>query len=277
MIRLYRAAYGNSGMNARQVLEEMVCDAMGKMNAFATEETSTVAGEVGQFLRDLRKTALETQTDGQKNSAQEGVKFSREIFDNAARQFDNEISQWDNDGRDGDRQFILGTTGEILQGLGAVENDIYMNGDKINTILEEHPEMTLSEIKQIPQILNDPTLILKSRNVGRRGSQNTRMVLFGTAKAQNNLPIMVIFDVRPTEGHFVVTDMQKVTSAYTKTTDAVGFVKNSFVMYADKKRATPLLRTIGFHTPIELRQGGYVGSIAYNKQNVNLYGELEFR
>ena len=273
MIRLYTAAYGNSGMNARQVLEEMVCDAMGKMNAFATEETSTVAGEVGQFLRDLRKEALETQTDGQKNSAQEGVKFSREIFDNAARQFDNEISQWDNDGRDGDRQFILGTTGEILQGLGAVENDIYMNGDKINTILEEHPEMTLSEIKQIPQILNDPTLILKSRNVGRRGSQNTRMVLFGTAKAQNNLPIMVIFDVRPTEGHFVVTDMQKVTSAYTKTTDAVGFVKNSFVMYADKKRATPLLRTIGFHTPIELRQGGYVGSIAYNKQNVNLYGE----
>ena len=79
MIRLYTAAYGNSGMNARQVLEEMVCDAMGKMNAFATEETSTVAGEVGQFLRDLRKTALETQTDGQKNNAPEGVKFSREL------------------------------------------------------------------------------------------------------------------------------------------------------------------------------------------------------
>lgn len=76
MIRLYTAAYGNSGMNARQVLEEMVCDAMGKMNAFATEETSSVAGEVGQFLRDLRKAALETQTEGQKNSAPEGVKYS---------------------------------------------------------------------------------------------------------------------------------------------------------------------------------------------------------
>ena len=79
MIRLYTAAYGNTGMNARQVLEEMVCDAMGKMNAFATEETSTVAGEVGQFLRDLRKAALETQTEGQKNNAQEGVKHSREL------------------------------------------------------------------------------------------------------------------------------------------------------------------------------------------------------
>ena len=79
MIRLYTAAYGNTGMNARQVLEEMVCDAMGKMNAFATEETSAVAGEVGQFLRDLRKAALETKTDGQKNNAQEGVKHSREL------------------------------------------------------------------------------------------------------------------------------------------------------------------------------------------------------
>lgn len=35
-------------------ISEMVCDAMGEMNAFATEETSTVAGEVGLFLRDLR-------------------------------------------------------------------------------------------------------------------------------------------------------------------------------------------------------------------------------
>lgn len=94
MIRLYTAAYGNSGMNARQVLEEMVCDAMGKMNAFATEETSTVAGEVGQFLRDLRKTVKnetptsdngirdsnnEAQAEGQKNSAPEDVKHSREL------------------------------------------------------------------------------------------------------------------------------------------------------------------------------------------------------
>lgn len=60
-------------------ISEMVCDAMGEMNTFATEETSTVAGEVGQFLRDLRKAALETQTDGQKNNAPEGVKFSREL------------------------------------------------------------------------------------------------------------------------------------------------------------------------------------------------------
>ena len=84
---------------------------------------------------------------------------------------------------------------------------------------------------------------------------------------------MVVFDIRPMENHLVINDMQKVSSAYTKTNDAVFFVQNSFVMYADKKRATSLLRTIGFQMPIELLQGGFTGSITYNKQNVNLYGE----
>ena len=59
--------------------------------------------------------------------------------------------------------------------------------------------------------------------------------------------------------------MQKVTSVYTKETDPVSFVKNSFVMHADKKRTIPLLKSIGFHMPIELQQSGSIGSIDYFK------------
>lgn len=131
----------------------------------------------------------------------------------------------------------------------------------------------MQEIKQIPQILNDPVLILKSRNVGHTG-QNTRMTLFGSVKGTNGLPVMTVFDLRPMENQFVINDMQKVTSAYTKTTNAVQFVQSSEVMYADKKRATSLLRTIGFYMPIELLQSGFTGNIAYRGQNVNLYGEI---
>lgn len=39
IIHLYAEAYGNVNMNAAQVLEEIVCDAMAEMNAFATEQT----------------------------------------------------------------------------------------------------------------------------------------------------------------------------------------------------------------------------------------------
>ena len=210
--------------------------------------------------------------DGQKNNAREGVQFSQREYDSISKQFSDEISQWVKDGQDGDRQFILGSTGEVLQGLGAIESDIYMNSDKINTILDEHPEITLEEIRQIPKIINDPILILKSRNAGR-SAQNTRMTMFSSVKGQNGLPVMVVFDLRPSENHFVISDMQKVTSAYTKTTEATSFVENSFIMYADKKRTASLLRTIGFHMPIELLQSGYIGSVTYRGQNVNIYGE----
>lgn len=211
--------------------------------------------------------------DGQKNNTRVGERFSLREYDAAAKAFSNEISEWDESGRDGSSRFILGSTGEVLQGLGAIESDIYMNGSKINTILQDHPEITLREIKRIPEILNDPVLVLKSRNVGRGNSQNTRMTIFGTVKGQNGLPVMTVFDLRPSENHFVIDDMQKVTSAYTKTNSATSFVSNSFVLYADKKRTTSLLRTIGFQMPIELLQSGYVGNITYNKQNVNIYGE----
>lgn len=39
IIHLYAEAYGDVNMNAAQVLEEIVCDAMAEMNAFATEQT----------------------------------------------------------------------------------------------------------------------------------------------------------------------------------------------------------------------------------------------
>ena len=78
IIDLYSSAYGDSGLTAQEVLEEILCDAMGQMNAFATEETERVAGEVGVFLRNVRKAAKDTGAT--KNTTGEGgVKFSREM------------------------------------------------------------------------------------------------------------------------------------------------------------------------------------------------------
>ena len=77
IIHLYAEAYGNVNMNAAQVLEEIVCDAMAEMNAFATEQMESVAGEVGRFLRDVQKAAQGTALEGgQKKNAREGVKYS---------------------------------------------------------------------------------------------------------------------------------------------------------------------------------------------------------
>ena len=45
---------------------------------------------------------------------------------------------------------------------------------------------------------------------------------------------------------------------------------------AENKKATRLVGQIGFHqngVPIELQQSGYIGSVTYKNQNVNIQGK----
>lgn len=183
----------------------------------------------------------------------------------------NAVEQWNREGRPEGEMFILGSTGSVLQGLGAIESDIYMQGDKINRILQDHPEMTLEEIKRLPEILEDPVLVLKSKGSGGIG-KTSRVVMFGTVRAQNGQPVMAVLDLRPYENGFLVTDMQKVNSSYTKKNPA-DFIRSSEVLYADEKRAAPLLRLTGLTIASQqLLQNGSVGSISYTGQDVNIEG-----
>lgn len=184
----------------------------------------------------------------------------------------SEIKDWDERGRPNGETFILGMTGDVLQGLGAIENDIYMLSDKMNAILSKHSEMTLEELKRIPEILDDPVLVLKSKGSGKNRS-NTRLVVFGSLKAHNGLPVLSILDLRPFEGKLLIDDMQKVNSAYTKTGNAANFIMNSDVLYADKNRTNQLFRSIGLTIASRpLLRHGSLGSITYEGGNVKLDG-----
>ena len=184
-----------------------------------------------------------------------------------------EVGEWFSDGMPSGETFILGNTSDVIQGLGAMEMDIYILGDKIKTILEDHPEITIDEIKKIPQILENPILILASKNVDGKRS-NSRIVAFGNVKGKNGQPVLSVLDLKPFEKGIRIDDMQKVSSAYTKTgINRVDFIRNSLVMYVDKKRATSLLRTIGFYSPMELNDSGFLGSISYINEKVKLEGK----
>ena len=192
-----------------------------------------------------------------------------------AEAFRSEINAWDRNGRPDGETFILGSTGDVLQGLGAIESDIYVQGDKLNTIFREHPEMSMKEIKNLPEILENPVLVLASRNVNRGNKSNTRLTIFGMVKAQNGLPILVAFDLHPMENKLYLSDMQKVVSAYTKDhspTATMKFMENSEVLYADKEKTAALLRSVGFQMPNDLLRNGYTGSISYTGTEVNIRG-----
>ena len=161
----------------------------------------------------------------------------------------------------------------MLQGLGAIESDIYINSEKVLNILEKHKEITIDEIKKIPDIIENPVLILKSKNKDRGGKQNTRLIIYGSVKGKDGKAVLSVLDLRPVENNLAINDMQKVSSVYTKDNNPVAFIENSDIVYADKKRTANLLKSIGFQMPIELRQSGYIGSISYIKRSVNIQGE----
>lgn len=245
-----------------------------------TERTTPLRDSSGLTIasrRLLRDGSTETISSGADAVNAEGaLSGEAESMDNEARysideNYERDIDDWNSRGRPDGEVFILGETGDVLQGLGAVEQDIYMNSSKANEIMKKHPEMTLNEIKRIPEVLDDPILVLASRNVGRERA-NTRLVMFGSVTAQNGRPVMAVLDLRPYEGRMLVNDMQRVTSAYTKDNDPVGFITNSEALYADEKRAAALLRRVGFQTPTGLLRNGYMGSISYRRDGVNIEG-----
>ncbi len=258
MIESYVDAYaGIYGDDTDAYVEEIIADTYAGMNRtdYGTNQLrADVKMEVGQWQK---KTG---------SARAPPVKMS------IAQDFKSRVAAWYKSGMPEGTSFVLGETGATLQGLGAIESDIYMNGEKISTILKEHPEMTIREIQRIPEILDDPVLILKSRN-SANVRENSRLVIFGTVKASDGRPVMCVMDLRPTENGLLLDDMQKVASAYTKDNHPDRFVQNSFVLHADEKRTIPLLRTIGFQMPITLQRYGSMGSITYKGPKVNLYGE----
>ncbi len=225
-----------------------------------------------QYARELQEIWDNALVDAARNNRGTVEKAApaesrRQVREN----FSNEIDSWVKDDMPEGVRFTMGSTGPVMQGLGAIESDIYMEGDKIKKIMQDHPEMTLAEIKKVPQILEDPALILKSEGRGKSGA-NSRLVCFGLTKAQNGQPVMTVMDLRPRENGFVVDDMQKVNSAYTKK-NPMAFIQKSDVVYADKKRAIPLLRTTGLTiSSQQLLRNGYIGSISYKGSSVNIEG-----
>ena len=253
----YEGCYDGEEMDA--YIEEICADAYAGMDRLPEAKA--------RIIQKAAKRAQETQQAAEENGGTRGPPEKYSVN----KGFSEDVAEWYRDGMTEGESFTLGYTGETLQGLGAIESDIYMNGDKISTILKEHPEMTIREIQKIPELLDDPILILKSKGSGNGG--NSRLVLFGSINTQGGQPVLAVLDLRPRENGFVLDDMQKVNSAYAKANPA-SFVSQSDVLFADKKRTVPLLRRFGLTvTSRELLRDGSIGSISYRGNSVNISGE----
>lgn len=247
--------------NPQSAYYEMYLNTAGEIEARNVSERYRMAQE------ERRKTAPKGADENTLYRGAGGI--SAEINE----QYKSDLERWDRGGRNGNERLILGTTGPILQNLGAEDGNIYLNGWKISKIMRTHKEMSLQTIEAIPQVLENPAIVLASRAVDTENA-NTRLVMFGDVRAENGKAVQVVLDLLPTEGGYRFEGMQKVNSAYTKDGGRLS-LEDSDVLYTDAKRAAQVLRSLGYQSgsPDGSHKGGYIGSIAYDADGVKISGE----
>ena len=240
---------------------EMYLNTAGEIEARNVSERYRMAQE------ERRKTAPKGANENTLYRGAGGI--SAEINE----QYKSDLERWDRGGRNGNERLILGTTGPVLQNLGAEDGNIYLNGWKISKIMRTHKEMSLQTIEALPQVLENPAIVLASRAVDTENA-NTRLVMFGDVRAENGKAVQVVLDLLPTEGGYRFEGMQKVNSAYTKDGGRLS-LEDSDVLYTDAKRAAQVLRSLGYQSgsPDGSHKGGYIGSIAYDADGVKISGE----
>lgn len=186
--------------------------------------------------------------------------------------FAEEVDRWDGVT---DTYFRLGTTSDALRSIGLEEKEIVMRSAKATEILNKHAGMSREIIKQIPNILEDPVLVLNSRSASQEnGGKSSRIVAFGQVYDADGAPVTAVLELRPTLGGGEVQDYQLLVSAYGKNKNLHRMVEESQALYLDpdKNRTDTWLHGLGLQSPSYETRYGPVGTVSYADGYVNIQG-----
>ena len=177
--------------------------------------------------------------------------------------FGERIDAWD--GKSG-KTFQVGRTSKALQSIGVRDKRIIWHSGKIAKILDKHRAMTREVIKQVPDILENPVVVLESKQ------SSSRIAVFGEVTDSNGNPVTAILELQPTGMGGEIMDMNVVASAYGKDGNPARFIQSSGVLYLDpnKTRTERWLHSIGLQLPSGLTTLGPIGSITYQNGKVKM-------
>lgn len=211
---------------------------------------------------NIKAKSEEVITNEQKNNTDKGVESVKYSID---KHFAEKYDKWDK--KSTGFAFRVGSTSRVLRKLGVNNKDITWDSSKIIKIKEKHPEMTDSIIKQVPNILENPIIVMESNTV------NGRLVLFGDVYDSKNNPVLVALELNPTDRGGKNLNVIKVASAYGKEKNLQNFINKSKILYVEpnKKRTHMWLRVNRLQLPLlsSSTYGFFNNSISQNSKNVN--------
>ena len=211
---------------------------------------------------NIKAKSEEVITNEQKNNTGKGVENVKYSID---KHFAEKYDKWDKKSRI--ISFSVGSTSSVLRKLGVDNKKITWDSSKIIKIKNKHPEMTDSIIKQVPNILENPIIVMESNTV------SGRLVLFGDVYDSKNNPVLVALELNPTDKGGKSLNIIKIASAYGKDVDLQGFINKSKILYVEpnKERTHTWLKVNRLKLPLlsSSTYGFFNNSISQNSKKVN--------
>nr|DAX09577.1 MAG TPA: hypothetical protein [Caudoviricetes sp.] len=250
-----------------QKLRDAIHEIVGKLTGRAKRQAQTVEGKLQAAFEAASKQA---ESLNSKNTATEDGEARYSLNKDFTRQFDAWVNDRDEKGNlKTGGYFKVGTTSEALKSIGVNDYQIYWDQSKIAKILSKHPEMTADVIKNVPQILEYPILVMQSQTVANR------ITIYGEVMDAEGSPVLVALELRPQDKRGEILDFAKIASAYGKR-NAQNAINTSEILYVDpnKKRTDAWLEALRLQLPSGLTKYGSIGRITYVNRDVN--GNLSF-
>lgn len=250
-----------------QKLRDAIHEIVGKLTGRAKRQAQTVEGKLQAAFEAASKQA---ESLNSKNTATEDGEARYSLNEDFTRQFDDWVNDRDEKGNlKTGGYFKVGTTSEALKSIGVNDYQIYWDQSKIAKILSKHPEMTADVIKNVPQILEHPILVMQSQTVANR------ITIYGEVMDAEGSPVLVALELRPQDKRGEILDFAKIASAYGKR-NAQNAINTSEILYVDpnKKRTDAWLEALRLQLPSGLTKYGSIGRVTYVNRDVN--GNLSF-
>lgn len=238
-------------------LERFIARIRGK-DAYLAVEQRQAAERLRDMLTGELKRAYGTEVKGEAAVESDGGKRY-----SISKSFVKNYDAWDKQSVGG--YFKLGTTSAALESVGINPANIYWYKSKIKEIKAKHPEMTDAVIKQVPELLENPIIIMQSQTVTNRAT------VLGDLDAGGK-PVLCALELKP-DGN--ISNFIVIASAYPKSA-VQNLINTSDILYVDpnKNRTDSWLSSRGLQLPEGVTNYGSIGSISYTDKNVK--GQIVF-
>lgn len=232
------------------------------------------------------RAALEANGGANKNAAAISDAAAGEGKYSIDERFEDEIDRLNK--KTDDYMISVGKTSEVLKSIGVKDQTILWNAGKIKKILTKHSEanykagkdksiMTPAIIKQVPQVLENPVVVLHSNEqTGADQGKNygSRIYMFGEVTDALGQPVSVSLELLPTRKNGLEMDNIVLTSAYGKS-NIQGALNTDQILYIDpnKKRTAAWLGSTGLQLPVPPTMYGSRGTLTYFGDSVKMMSQ----